>query len=117
MMDITKFEDLNDLVIQIRGARILFNADVAVIYGIEARDINKAVTNNPDKFPAGYIIELSKAEKIELVENLYRFDKFKHSAVIPKLLPKKACICLPQYSKAHKQPTRPFWIKSGKEIT
>jgi hypothetical protein len=81
MMDIAKFEDLNDLVIQIRGASVLLDAGVAVIYGVETRDINKAVTNNPDKFPAGYIIELSKAEKIELVENFHRFDRLKHSTV------------------------------------
>jgi len=83
-MDIAKFEDLNDLVIQIRGASVLLDADVAVTYGVETRDINKAVTNNPDKFPAGYIIELSKAEKIELVENFHRFYKLKHSTVNPK---------------------------------
>lgn len=45
----------------------------------------EAVTNNPDKFPAGYIIELSKAEKIELVENFHRFNKLKHSTVNPKV--------------------------------
>ena len=39
-MDIAKFEDLNDLVIQIRGASVLLDADVAVIYGVETRDIN-----------------------------------------------------------------------------
>jgi hypothetical protein len=40
------------------------DADVAQIYEVETRDINKAVTNNSDKFPAGYVIELSKAEKM-----------------------------------------------------
>lgn len=94
MMDIAKFEDLNDLVIQIRGAKVLLDADVAVIYGVETRDINKAVTNNPDKFPAGYIIELSKAEKIELVENFHRFDKLKHSTVNPKAFAEKGLYML-----------------------
>jgi hypothetical protein len=39
------------------------------------RDINKAVNNNPDKFPAGYVVELSKQQKGELVENFHRFNK------------------------------------------
>jgi hypothetical protein len=52
----------------------LLDSDVAKIYGVETRDINKAVTNNPDKFPAGYFVELSKPEKIELVENFHRFN-------------------------------------------
>jgi hypothetical protein len=49
---------------------------------VETRDINKAVTNNSDKFPAGYVVELSKPEKSELVENFHRFNKLKHSTVI-----------------------------------
>jgi uncharacterized 2Fe-2S/4Fe-4S cluster protein (DUF4445 family) len=60
----------------------LLDGDVAQIYGVETRDINKAVTNNPDKFPAGYMVELSKPEKIELVEKFHRFNKLKHSRAI-----------------------------------
>ena len=37
-------------------------ADVAEIYGVETKHINQAVKNNPDKFPAGYVIELDKTE-------------------------------------------------------
>jgi len=68
---------------------VLLDTDVAEIYGVETRDINKAVTNNPDKFPEGYVVELSKSEKRELVENFHRFDKLKHSTVNPKAFPEK----------------------------
>jgi len=71
--DIVKIENLKELIIEIRGQGVLLDRDVAQIYGVETRDINKAVTNNPDKFPAGYIIELSKSEKVELVEKFHRF--------------------------------------------
>jgi len=79
-----KIENLKELVVEIRDEKVLLDADIAVIYGVKTRDINKAVTNNPEKFPAGYIIELSKPEKNELVENLHRFNKLKHSTVNPK---------------------------------
>ncbi|MHB1200389.1 MAG: ORF6N domain-containing protein [Polaromonas sp.] len=84
MSAIIKIENLTDLIIEIRDESVLLDADVAQIYGVETRDINKAVANNPDKFPAGYIVELSKPEKDELVENFHRFDKLKHSTVNPK---------------------------------
>ena len=64
------------------------------IYGVETRDINKAVTNNPDKFPAGYIVELTKTEKSELVKNLHRFEKLKHSTVNPKAFTEKGLYML-----------------------
>lgn len=93
-MGIVKIENLKELIIETRGQSVLLDADVAVIYGVETRDINKAVANNPDKFPAGYIIELSKSEKIELVENFHRFDKLKHSTVNPKAFSEKGLYML-----------------------
>jgi len=89
MSDIVKIENLTELILEIRGRTVLLDADVALIYGVKTRDINKAVMNNPDKFPSGYIIELSKAEKSELVENFHWFDKLKYSAVNPKAFAEK----------------------------
>jgi len=83
-MSIVKIENLKELIIEIRGLSILLDSDVAQIYGVETRDINKAVANNSDKFPVGYIVELSKLEKTELVESFHRFEKLKHSTVNPK---------------------------------
>jgi len=94
MTDIVKIENLKELIIELRGQRVLLDSDVAQIYGVETRDINKAVTNNPDKFPAGYIIELSKSEKSELVESFHRFDKLKHSTVNPKAFAEKGLYML-----------------------
>jgi len=74
-MNILKFEEIENKIIELRGQKVILDSDVAEIYGVETRDINKAVKNNPDKFPAGYIIELSMAEKNELVENLHRFNR------------------------------------------
>ena len=36
--------------------------DVAALYGVETRIINQAVKNNPGKFPAGYVVELTQEE-------------------------------------------------------
>jgi hypothetical protein len=94
MSDIVKFENLQDRIIEIRGRQVLLDADVAEIYGVETRDINKAVANNPEKFPAGYVVELSKQEKDELVENFHRFNKLKHSTVNPKAFPEKGLYML-----------------------
>jgi prophage antirepressor-like protein len=62
MSDIVKFENLQDRIIEIRDQKVLLDADVAEIYGVETKRINEAVKNNPDKFPAGYTIELDKTE-------------------------------------------------------
>ncbi len=68
---------------------MLLDRDIARVYGVETRDINKAVANNPDKFPAGYLFELTKMEKTELVENFHRFEKLKRATVKPKAFTEK----------------------------
>lgn len=94
MSDLIKIENLKNLIVDIRGNPVLLDADVAAIYGVETRDINKAVTNNPDKFPASYIVELTKTEKMELVENFHRFDKLKHSTANHKAFAEKGLYML-----------------------
>ena len=34
------------LIIELRGEKVLIDRDVAKLYGVETRDINKAVKNN-----------------------------------------------------------------------
>jgi len=49
---------------------------------VSAKEINQAVKNNPDKFPQGYIIEVAKEEKNELIKNFDRFNRLKTFKVL-----------------------------------
>ncbi len=83
-MNIVKYDQVADRIIEIQQRKVIVDSDVADLYDVETKDINKAVKNNPDKFPESYIIELSIQEKNELVENFHRFNRLKHSTVLPK---------------------------------
>lgn len=61
-------------IIVIRDKQVILDRDVAELYGVETRRINEALKNNPDKFPDGYVIELTNSEKEYVVEN---FDHLK----------------------------------------
>jgi len=91
---IIKFEDVKRDLIELRGQYVIIDRDVAELYGVETRDINKAVKNNPDKFPDGYIITLENVEKRQLVENFHRFETLKHSTVTPKAFTEKGLYML-----------------------
>jgi hypothetical protein len=64
------------------------DSDVAELYCVETMRVNEAVRNNPEKFPEGYILILSKEEKAEVIEN---FDnpKLKYSPTLPKAFTEK----------------------------
>jgi hypothetical protein len=62
MNDIIQSNQVENLVINIRGERVLLDSDVAMLYGVETKRINEAVCNNLDKFPDGYILSLNISE-------------------------------------------------------
>jgi len=62
MSGLVKFENIKNLIIEIRDQTVLLDTNVADIYGVEVKRINEAVKNNPEKFPDGYILELDKSE-------------------------------------------------------
>lgn len=86
--------DVESRIISLRDKHAILDSDVAKLYGVETRDINKAVKNNPDKFPDDYIFKLNKDEKNELVENFHRFKSLKHSTVLPKAFTEKGLYML-----------------------
>ncbi len=61
-MNLVLFESLKEKIFEIRGEKVLLDSDIADLYSVETKRINEAVKNNPDKFPDGYIIVLSKEE-------------------------------------------------------
>lgn len=63
---IVKFNSIEEKIITIRNQEVIIDSDVAELYGVETRDINKAVKNNPEKFPMGYVFELDKQEVTDL---------------------------------------------------
>jgi hypothetical protein len=73
---------------------VLLDFDVAELYGVETKRVNEAVARNLDKFPEGYIISLDYQEKSELVANCDRFEKLKHSSIIPKAFTEKGLYML-----------------------
>ena len=62
MNNMISFEDVEKRVLTIHGQQVLIDNDVAELYGIETKRVNEAVTNNPDKFPDGYVISLNLKE-------------------------------------------------------
>ncbi len=84
-MDLSiKLENIESKIIKIREQKVLLDIDVAQLYKVETKRINEAVKNNPDKFPIGYIFELSKNEwdslksKISTLKSKGRGQHSKH---------------------------------------
>lgn len=68
-------EEVEDKIVTLRGQKVLLDRDVAELYGVETREVNQAVRNNPRKFREGYVFELSKEESAALRSNLLTLEQ------------------------------------------
>jgi hypothetical protein len=94
MNEIIKYEKIESRILTIRNEKVILDRDIAELYGVETRDINKAVKNNPDKFPKGYVFTLLDEEKTEVVENFHHLKTLKFSPVNPKAFPERGLYML-----------------------
>jgi len=85
---IAKFENLNDLIVELRGQKVLLDSHVAEIYRVETKRVNEAVKNNPDKFPTDYMFEISENEFSDL-RSKFSTAKFSKTRVLPKAFTEK----------------------------
>ncbi len=94
MSDLLQFDNVEQKIITLRGIQVILDSDVAQLYGVETMRVNEAVKNNPDKFPQGYIFELTKNEKKEVIENFDNLAKLKYSPALPKAFTEKGLYML-----------------------
>ncbi len=69
-------KEVEACMLPVRGQQVLIDRDVAALYGVETKRINEAVRNNPDKFPEGYIFELTEDETEEVKAIIAKNDDF-----------------------------------------
>jgi len=53
---------MEELLVPLRRQKVILDFDVAKLYGVATRDVNKAVKNNPEKFLKGYVIPLNNRD-------------------------------------------------------
>ena len=108
-IDIVKFNEIEERIIKIRNVPVLLDSDVAYLYGVETMRVNEAVKNNPDKFPNGYLFELNKEEKKEVIE-IFDNPKIKFSPALPKAFTEKGLYMLATILKSKKAVDTTFKI-------
>ena len=59
---VISYKDVEDKVIELRGSKVILDSHVAELYQVETKRINEAVSRNQDKFPTGYLLELTQEE-------------------------------------------------------
>jgi hypothetical protein len=59
-------ERIEQIILLIRGHRVMLDADLAKLYGVTTFNLNKAVKRNTDRFPDDFVFRLSVQETASL---------------------------------------------------
>lgn len=59
-------ERIERAILALRGNRVLLDADLAVLYGVETKALNRAVLRNRERFPADFMFQLTEEEAAAL---------------------------------------------------
>jgi hypothetical protein len=77
------YEVIEQRIFMIRDKRVMIDKDLAELYGVETKYLNRQVKRNKERFPAEFMFQLNRKEKGELVTNWHRFEMMKHSNTLP----------------------------------
>lgn len=79
-------KDIENRIILLRGQRVILDADLADMYGIDTKRLNEKIKRNSDSFEEGDIIRLTKKEKEYVVANCDHLQNVKYSPHLPLAL-------------------------------
>jgi hypothetical protein len=55
-------ERITSVIWLVRGHKVMLDADLAALYGVDTRTLNQAVQRNLDRFPSDFMFQLTEAE-------------------------------------------------------
>ena len=77
--DVVPVERIEHSIYLIRSQKILLDRDLAVLYGVETRVLNQAVKRNRDRFPADFMLELTREEIRNISQSVIGSATIKHA--------------------------------------
>lgn len=100
-MAIIKLDEVENKIITLRDMKVIIDSDIAELYGVETKRINEAVSNNPDKFPDGYIVYLNK-EEWDFLKSKFSTSKRGGKVKIPNAFTERGLYMLATILKSEK---------------
>ena len=104
-----KLTEIENKIIEIREQKVILDSDVAKLYDVETKEINQAVSNNPEKFPEGYLFEITKNE-LDILRSKFLTAKFSKTRVLPKAFTEKGLYMLATILKSPKATQTTIYI-------
>jgi hypothetical protein len=78
-------EQIEQVILLIRGQRVMLDRDLAALYGVETKNLNKAVQRNLDRFPPDFMFQLTADEAEALRFQFGTLKRGQHFKYLPRV--------------------------------
>lgn len=85
MKSLTVTTQIEKRIYVIRGHKVMFDFDLAKLYGTTTGRLNEQVKRNQKRFPSDFVFQLTLAEKREVVANCDNLHHLKYAPVPPSV--------------------------------
>ncbi len=79
MTDLIPVENITNKIHFIRDHKVMLDRDLAELYGVETKQLKRAVRRNIDRFPTDFMFELTNEEYNSLRSQIGTLERGKHS--------------------------------------
>lgn len=83
MKDLIPQETIEQRIFLIRNQKVMIDRDLAELYGVETKHLNRQIKRNIQRFPEEFMFQLTIEERNQLVTICHRFKTMKHSSSLP----------------------------------
>jgi len=85
MAELIQPEQIEQVILLIRGQRVMLDRDLAALYGVETGNLNKAVQRNPERFLADFMFQLTPEEAESLRFQFGSLKRGQHFKYLPRV--------------------------------
>lgn len=82
---IVPIERITHVIVLLRGHKVMLDADLAALYGVETRALIQAVKRNADRFPADFMISLTTRGRVSKITNCDLKEEPRSAPEVPPL--------------------------------
>ena len=81
--ELTIIDHVRTVILEVRGHKVLLDRDLASLYEVETRILNRAVQRNLDRFPADFMFQLDESETKLIANSHTRLKNLKFARKPP----------------------------------
>ena len=99
--DLASVELIQNRIMVIRGEKVMIDHDLARLYGVETKQLKRAVRRNLHRFPSDFMFELTREEYNSLRSQSGTLKRGAHSKYLPMAFTEQGVAMFTPLNAAH----------------